>query len=373
MVRLQYQQFSCIGDEIMNAYEVKEYLKEDLQRVEKLLEEVGCHGMWRTGDEIRCAPPDSASHTAIAVNIDTMYCCWYKQDDTFRGDILSLVQLLRKEPFTESFRFVRGLFGLGGSFKKEDKKDLLAMFKEIRKQHRVIENIDEIEIPKFGMETLRDFIMLPHMSLFYEGVMPQTAELFNVCYDPMLDRVLFPHSNYDDKNAIVGITGRTTLDTKVLKEMKIPKYWNYIKGYKKMYNLYGLSHSIEFLPEHKKLIIFEAEKSVLKNFTQTRNKGYSCAVGGHEISDVQVQIILQNVPMDVEIIIAFDKDVMTMVNKDTQEHIGEKYLINTAKRFSKFRKTSYIYDDNDVLGEKDSPIDLGYKVFHELLENRRVV
>lgn len=372
MVRLQYQQFYCIGDEIMNAQSVKDYLKEDLQRVEKLLEEVGCHGMWRTGDEIRCAPPDSTSHTAIAVNIDTMYCCWYKQDDTFRGDILSLVQLLRKEPFPESFRFVKGLFGLGGSFKKEDKKDLLSVFKEIRKQHRVIKDINEIEIPKFGMETLRDFIMLPHINLFYEGIMPQTAELFNVGYDDVLGRIIFPHFSWDDKDAIVGITGRTTLDKSVLKEMKVPKYWNYIKNYKKSYNLYGFSHSIPFIIKNNMIVIFEAEKSVLKNHTNTRNEGYSCAVGGHEISPVQVQLILANTPPSVEVVIAFDRDIQDMTDDDGNPK-GEQYLINMCKKFSKYRKTSYIWDDDNLLGEKDSPIDKGLKVWNHLLQCRKTL
>ncbi|MFC9727524.1 hypothetical protein [Bacillus cereus] len=356
----------------MNAQSVKDYLKEDLQRVEKLLEEVGCHGMWRTGDEIRCAPPDSTSHTAIAVNIDTMYCCWYKQDDTFRGDILSLVQLLRKEPFTESFRFVRGLFGLGGSFKKEDKKDLLAVYKGIRKQHRVIENINEIEVPKFGMETLRDFIILPHMSLFYEGITPQTQELFKVGYDPVLDRILFPHFNYDDKNAVVGITGRTTLDKKILKEMKIPKYFNYIKGYKKMYNLYGFSHSLPFIIRDGILFVYEAEKSVQKEFSMTRNEGHGVSTGGHEISEVQIQLILQNTPIDVEIVFAYDKDIMTMKNDDGED-IGEAFLINTCKRISKYRKTSYIWDDKNLLDEKSAPVDHGVKTWNYLLENRRTV
>jgi DNA primase len=102
-------------------------------------------------------------------------------------------------------------------------------------------------------------------------------------------------------------------------------------------------------------------------------------VGGHEISDVQVQILMRHLPTDVEIVIAFDKDVINMKDKQGNTHdkdgnlLGEMYLINQAKKFSKYRKASFIWDDKDLLEEKDSPIDKGYKVFHQLLEERRVV
>lgn len=363
----------------MNAQELKDYLAEDKNRIIKVLEAVGVHRIWETGSELRGAPPESENHTAISVDVNTLYCRWYKSDNTFRGDIFNFIRLLRDETFPESFRFVKSTFGLSGKFVKEDKIDPLAKFKGIRKQYKKIQSIDEIEVPKFGLETLSDFILVPHINLFYEGITPQTAEIFKVGYDPKLDRIIFPHFNFDDKNAIVGITGRTTRSKEEIKQFLIPKYFNYISGYKKMYNLYGLSHSLQFAIKNGKLIIFEAEKSVLKQWSQTRNEGYSCAVGGHEISPVQVQILMRHLPADVEIIIAFDKDIMKMKDKDgnfTDENgnlLGEQFLIRTAQMFSKYRKTSYIWDEDDLLDNYDSPIDKGYNVFHQLLGKRREV
>jgi len=364
----------------LNAQELKEFLKEDLSRVEKVLESIGCHKIWRTGNEIRCAPPISENHTAISVNIDTLFVRYYRREETFRSDLIGLVQYFREESFADSFRYIKSLFGLGGKFTKEKKRrDPLHIFKNIRKQHHEVIDIDEIEIPKFGLETLDEFIQVPHISLFYEGIMPQTAELFRVCYDPKLDRIIFPHFSFDDKNAIVGITGRTTKSKEEIKELLIPKYWNYIKGYKKTYNLYGFSHAIEYVKKYGILVIFEAEKSVLKNFTQYRNEGFSCSVGGHEISPYQVQIIMKYLPPEVEVCIAFDKDIMFMKDKDGNIEdeegnlLGEKFLIKVTSMFSRYRKASYIFDDLNLLGENDSPIDQGYRVFHKLLERRRYV
>lgn len=363
----------------MNAQELKDFIVEDKDRVLKLLESIGIHRIWETGTEFRGAPPESENHTSISVDVNTLFCSYYKRDETFRGDIFELMRLLRDESFSDSFRYVKSLFGLSGKFVKETKVDPLSRFKSIRKQHKPIVRIDEVEVAKFGMETLKDFIMLPHINLFYEGIMPQTAELFKVCYDPKLDRYLFPHFNYDDINTIVGITGRTTRSKEEIQQLLIPKYWNYISGYKKMYNLYGFSHAIKYAIINGMLIIFEAEKSVLKQFTQTRNEGFSCAVGGHEISDVQVQIIMKYLPPDVEVVIAFDKDIMNMKDKDGNlkdengNLLGEQFLIRTAQKFSKYRKASYIFDSEDLLEDFDSPIDKGYKVFHTLLDNRRAI
>ena len=88
--------------------------------------------------------------------------------------------------------------------------------------------------------------------------------------------------------------------------------------------------------------------------------GYSVSIGGHEISEMQKNFIIKNTTEDTEIIIAFDKDIM----KD------ESYLVNHCRMFSKYRKTSYVYDKYNIIGEKDSPIDCGYKRWAYLLKHR---
>ena len=295
-----------------------------------------------------------------------------QQLQTFRGDIFELVSLFKKTGFGDSFRFVKSLFGLSGTFVKEEKVDPLAMFKSIRKKNPVINDLKELELSRFGMETLSDFIILPHLNLFYEGITTQTQEIFKIGFDPVTDRIIFPHFAFDDINSVVGITGRTLRTKEEMEQFFIPKYWNFIKGYKKMYNLYGFSHSLPYVIENGMLVIFEAEKSVLKHWSQTRNQGFSASTGGHELSSVQAQIILQNTPADVEVVIAYDKDVMTMKDDDGKL-IGEEFLVNTCNKLSKYRKTSYIWDTYGILGEKSSPIDHGVKVWQHLLKYRKLV
>jgi len=357
----------------MKASELKEYLSGNHERISKVMEALGIHRIWETGDELRGAPPESDNHTAISVNVDTLFCSYYKSGEAFRGDIISLAELLRKESFKESIRFIGNLFGLSTSgFRKSNKVDPLQRFRDISKRSKPVTDLDEVEVAKFGMEPLRDFVMVPHVSLLYEGITPQTSEVFKVGYDPKMDRIIFPHFSYDDAGSIVGITGRTTRSAHEIEQFKIPKYWNYIKGYKKIYNIYGFSHSIKYVEENGMFVIFEAEKSVLKNWSQTRNRGFSGAVGGHEIAPTQAQIIMKHLPSDIEVVIAFDKDVMEMKDDDGND-TGEQFLINQAKKFSKYRKVSYVFDDKNLLDANSSPIDHGYKVWMKLLSERRYV
>lgn len=357
----------------MNAQQFKEYLSEDIERIETLLDAVGCHQIWRAGSEVRSAPPNGSNHTAVSVNVDTLFVKYYREGETFYGDIFQLMGLFRNEGFKESFKFALGLFGLSGKFVKDNRIDPIARLKAIRKQTKIITDIKELEIPKFGYEALSDFVLLPHMQLFYEGITPQTQEIFKVGYDYKQDRIVFPHFSFDDINSVVGITGRTLRSSEEMKQFKIPKYYNYIKGYKKMYNLYGFSHNIEFIIKDGLLVIFEAEKSVQKESSMTRNQGHGVSTGGHELSEIQVSIILQNTPPDTEIVIAYDKDVMTMKHEKTGEPIGEQFLIDTCKKISRFRKTGYIWDTYNILGEKDSPVDKGVKVWNYLLKYRKKV
>lgn len=359
----------------MQASELKEWLKEDVSRIEKVLESLGCHGMWNaSSEEIRCAQEGFYNTTAISINTKTLYCRHYSAGETFRGDILGLVQHLKNEDsFSRAFNFVLSLFGLSRHYKQVSKIDPLAMFKKIRKKTHVAENLSEIDEPEFGREALEEFDKVTHINLFYEGIMPQISEQFEVCYDPINDRIVFPHFSYKNRDAIVGITGRTNRSQEEIEKFRVPKYFNYIKGYMKMHNLYGFSHALPFLEKSNKLIIFEAEKSTLKQFTQEKGEGFACSVGGHEISPIQLQIILKHTPPDTEIIIAFDKDIMNMKHEKTGEPIGEEFLIKTCNRFSNYRKTSYIWDSYNIIGEKDAPIDKGYKVWQHLLKYRKEV
>ncbi len=352
------------------AQKIKEYLSNNADGIINLLESIGCHKVWEaSSEEIRCAPPDGGNHTSISVNIQTCYAVFYKSTGNISTDIIGLVQHFKKRDFPNTLRYIRSILGLSKESYSKESRNPLEAFTKIRNRHRGIKSIKDLNIEEFDKSILSDFVILPHMSLFYEGIMPNTCDLFMVGFDPLKSRVVFPHFKYNNTEIILGITGRTTRSNEEIDMFEIPKYWNYIRGYKKGANLYGLSHSLNYIQDSELLVIFEGEKSVLKQFTMTKDNGYSCSVGGHELTDYQVQIILENTPLTTEIVVAFDKDVMEMTN-DEGEHVGEMFLQSTCNKLSKYRKTSYIYDKYDLLDSKDSPVDKGYKIWNYLLKYR---
>ena len=120
-------------------------------------------------------------------------------------------------------------------------------------------------------------------------------------------------------------------------------------------NLYGLWENKKTIQEKGYVVVFEAEKSVLKR--DSLNDSTGVAVSGHEISDEQAKILIG---LNCEIIIAFDKDIEI-------EHVR-----HCCEKFYGIRKVSYIWDKYDLLGKKDSPADAANKIYKYLFEYRIV-
>lgn len=355
----------------MEAKELKEYIFEDEDRLLKVLETVGFHDIWRSSArEIRCAVPEGENRTAVSIRLEPeLFTTIYSPSNNYSGDILGAIQEVRGEGFRDVMLYIHAILGLSSNGKRSQKIDPLAKLKMLaggkRKKRSSKENV------MHDKSYLDRFVMLLHKNVIEEGISPKVAKMFNVCYDPEQSRIIFPHYDWIQCDKIVGIKGRTTYSSDIAKDLDIPKYWNYINGYQKTNNLYGFNLSKENLEESKMLILFEAEKSVMKQFTFERGKGFSVALGGHTISDEQVAFILKHTPADCEIVIAFDKDVMIDFEKENGEkYDGEEYLKEEAKKFSSFRNSSYIFDKHDILEEKSAPIDEGYKKWCYLLKWR---
>lgn len=317
--------------------------------------------MWTGSEEIRCASPEGNNKTAIAVKLcEELYATSYESSHEFRGDIFGLLEEFSNKNFVEVMRKIHNLFGLSYS-KGKDKKKKLDLLEDLRKyKHK---KYNQSEIIKFDRSVLNEYVKLPHVSLIEEAISPAVIDQFDVMFDTRRDRIVFPHFYWEDDSFVVGVQGRTTMSSDLAKELGIPKYFNNIKGFRKSSNLYGYSTNKQFIEERKMVILFEGEKSTLKEATISFGKGCGVSLGGHEVSRQQVEILLKDTKPDCEIVIAFDKDVMA----------DEQYLIDTCKKFSKYRKCSYIYDTYGVLGEKDSPIDLGMKIYTHLLKYRKQV
>lgn len=344
----------------MEVGELKKYISEDINRLTLILQQYGCHDIWRVSeDEVRCAIPEHNNRTGMQIKLnESLYTAIYEME--YHGDLIGALQLLSNTSFKEVVLFLSALFGLNSNKPKLIKDPL-----KLNGINDLMENIYDTSDTKnkeYNANILHDYLPFPHISLLQEGISPQVARSFRISYDPRKDRIIFPHFDWVDNDKIVGIKGRTILDKTTMDLLGVPKYWNYIKGYKKTHNLYGFGNAKDNLNKSKQLILFEGEKSVLKQFTLKNGKGYSVAVGGHTISQLQADFIVQNTPNDCEIIIAFDKDV---------DDIG--YLESECEKFKPLKKVSYVIDEDNKLNEKDAPIDAHPYYWEWLLKNRKEV
>lgn len=342
----------------MDAIELKQYII-DNNKIIDILEYVGCHKITDRGNEIRCALPNHNNATSVRVKKDTLYIRSF--DDTFNmsGDIYSFIMQLNNVSFNESIRKIAHILNIEFDYKKRttvpksDKTDVLHIFKKI--ESKVNSNSCRDEKIEIFNELPEEYIFLPHISWIKESILPFAIEKFNIGFDVRTKRIIIPHRIWCGKsNDFAGIFGRTTLPQ--YKELDIPKYCSMRKEkYPKTMNIYGLQENYAEIQNHGYVVVFEAEKSVLKRYSKLDKT--AVAICGHEISPEQANILIS---LNVEIVIAMDQGISLEIIK------------KLCDNFYNIRKVSYIYDDHNILPEKESPADMSDKIYQKMFKNRTI-
>lgn len=343
----------------MNAYELTEYIVKNDKTFE-VLEGIGCFNIKSYAKEFRCSTPLNSKSNSTGIKKDTLKVRIFANDEITddekaKMNIYSLIMKIKNVNFPSSLEIIHKILGIKftNTYKKTEKiqpkSKMLEVFLRARDKDRIRQNTDDLKI--YQEDICKDYIRLPYLEWIREGILPKTQEIFNIGYCRETNRVVVPHRYWCGKdNEYVGIMGRTLNPNYDM--LDIPKYFP-LKAFPKSMNLYGLQENYEGIQKHRMVIVFESEKSVLKSHSMLLRCGV--ALGSHELSDEQIKIL---VSLDVEIIIALDKDM------------SEQLSIDMCNRFKRIRKTSYIYDKKGLLGEKDAPIDCGVRTMKKLLKGR---
>lgn len=198
-----------------------------------------------------------------------------------------------------------------------------------------------------------------------EGISKEAMDKFNILFSMSRNQIIIPH--YDINERLVGIRGR------LLNEEEARLYGKYmpvfiedtVYKHRLMFNLYGINKNKEAIKRKRAAIIFESEKSVLK-YESMFDTNISVAVCGSSISKPQIDLL---VGLGVEnIVVAFDKEYEQLGTKKAEEYFMK--LMRLCEKYKQHMNISFMYDRESLLKEKDSPIDLGKKVFLRLLEKR---
>lgn len=334
----------------MTAKELKQYIIEHDKLID-ILEHINCHSIRKANDKyIKCGIADGDNPTSTTVFLDdyigviTYTRNIKSENQTSQADLINLVAYSLGMEYKSAKNYLIGYLGLDNKGSSVTKYDPISFFrKSIRKAKR---NSLKEEQVYYDVDILKEYLDMPHIDLIKnDGLIDlNILKKYRVMFDQRTGRVLFPHFKYDDSTKIAGIVGRTT--NPAYKELKINKYMSMLPTrYDKTLNLYALCWNIDYIKEKDEIIVVEAEKSVMKAdmFGDTNCTAISC----HSISKEQKKIILG---LNIKnIVIAFDSDV------------DEETIRKECDEFYDFMNVFYIKDNWKLLGEKDSPMDRGYK------------
>ena len=340
----------------MTSKELKQYIY-DNDKIVDVLQGIGMHSVVVRGSYITCGFPDGDNDKACSVKNNPYFTikAYTREIENNAGlppDIIDLVRFVKD--YKNSYDAMKEILRLIGLQRRNiNKTEVVKDGTEIFKKLKNKQNGDTTH--RYDKSILEAYNSTPHISLLKDDwITPEYCRKYNLMYDEMSDRILFPHFAWNDPNTILALVGRTV--NPAYEELKIPKYLTVMGvGYRKENNLYGLTQNIDNIKQQGKVIIFESEKSVIK--ADQCGYGIGVSVGCHDISINQIKILLS---LGVgEIIIAFDKDVKL------------PHLKKYNDILSSYVKTTFIYDSYDILKDKQSPIDRGLKIFSVLFKNRK--
>ncbi len=366
----------------MNDKEVSENIKAmlSIEEVTSLLEELGAEPRARGHNTLVCRTichnlPYEGSHKLYCYfnNETFIFHCYTSCGDSF--DIFELIikaKALIGEDWSlpRAVSYVVDYFNLPIVSREENEvsADLGWNFLNSYTQTREIQE-QIVELNQYDPKILKHLPRPRILDWEDEGITREVMSHAGIAYDPVGCGIVIPH--YAAQGELVGIRARTLIEE--LEEFGKYKpiflngnMYNHPLGF----NLYNLNNSKENIKLIQKAIVFESEKSCLlyQSIFGIEND-ISVAVCGSNISSYQVQL-LKDLGVK-EIVIAFDKQYRDLKDEDCRPWIEKLKRIH--QKYGAYIQISFMFDKEEVLGYKDSPIDCGKEKFETLFINRVMI
>lgn len=329
---------------VLDVRELKNHIYENCYS-EQILESIGCHHIkyhLSSGGYWTAANKDGDNKQAIVLrNNEFLYCENYTKqmvNSARATDIIDLVCYTLQLSFPEALKYICSEIGL--SYYHDFDENIPESFKILKLLEDMNSNaVDERDRP---LKPISEDILLYYKNyvndLFYEdNIDYQTQREFEIGYDEATNRITIPiRSEIGD---LVGVKGR--LFKKDLDENDL-KYV-YIEPCARAKVVYGLNKTREYIKQTGCIYVGESEKFPQQLWSYGyRNSG---ATGGKELSQYQIEMLVR---LGVDIIFCFDKDV------------SKEELEELADRFPDGVPLFYMFDEDNILNEKESPSDKPY-------------
>lgn len=205
-----------------------------------------------------------------------------------------------------------------------------------------------------------------------EGISHEVMNAFEIGYCTIQERITIPHRDQDSN--LIGIRGRANSDDAMMFGKYVPLLSGNVSG-KQYYshdlgkNLYGLHLNKDCIKSKRKILLVEAEKSVMQmaSFFNIENN-FALGLCGSNLTKRQIELILELRP--TEVIVGLDKQFEELDSEECKQW-EKKILEKFIKPLSPYCKVSVLWDTDNLLDYKDSPCDKGKEIFLKLMENRQ--
>lgn len=326
--------------------ELKLYLKENPDKIKRILEYYNYHSITINNNEIRFAKIDGNNPSGCRIKLnDNLSATDFTT--SYNGDLVGLIATHTDLSYKEIINTIKTMTNkkVNGHHKKE-----AGIFDDFFNDIYLPQQDDEDEII-YDPSILDQYSKYKwNVKFLKDGILPCSQVKFGIGFDEESNRITIPH--YNEYGELVGIIGRIDSDEKT----------NYkylpLVAFKKHKYLYGLYQNKKYIEESKKIYIFESEKSVMQCDSFGMNN--AVALGGNQISTTQVEQLLKLgvseivLCMDEGLIIdAIKRDIQTIKSCLFMRDVKIKVILDKENKYMK-------------KGSKVSPSDQGKEIFLKL-------
>lgn len=291
--------------------------------------------------------------------------CYTDCQESF--DIYELVMKSKKITFPEALKYVASLtgkyFSLGSTLSKAESYliDDWNWIDRYKKKEKI-----KVDLPVYDERVLDVFLPYPHEDWLNEGISYEVMQEFEIGYYQREDKITIPHRSAE--GLLVGIRGRALRqeDIDAGKKYMPLTIENRLYNHPTMFNLYGLHKNVHTIQRLRKAIIYEGEKSVLKCNSIYGKNSFAVAISGSNISDWHAKTLI-NLGIE-EVFLALDRQYKEQESEEAYKY-AEK-LIKYARKFSPYVRTYVLWDEENLLDYRDSPIDKGKEVLEVLMKQK---
>ena len=334
-----------------------------------------CHNLPHTGAKYNLIYYPTATEQYPA----KIFHC-YSGTDCGCGDTFGIFELVLRAKrvqgfnwsFPQAIKYVAEVSGKILTGHSSENQDFGKVVNDWSWMNKFINSGNAIEPKK--VNTLNDNILevfqnYHHPDWLHEGIKDDVMYEFEIKYWTKTNQIIIPFR--DVKGELIGIRGRNLNEEELQQGRKYVPVTVEGKTLKHPLgdSFYGLYQNQDNIKRFHKAILYESEKSVLKNrgYFGSYND-FSIAACGSNITAQQIRILKEDLKIQ-DLIIAFDKEYKDINSAQAQIYIRK--LIHKAQSLLPYMAIDLLIDKDGLLDYKDSPADKGKDVLLKLLDNKQ--